>query len=126
MTIDDEDLERAGTRSRRQLTNPKPYSMYPPIENTFNHSMNRQSIKQLFNNNAKIIVIACLCLLLLFNTFCKSFIAGNSATITTRVNPLAFEESTEFQDSTQLTDYALLSRLLTEKKGKTKTKKKRK
>jgi hypothetical protein len=114
MIVVDEDLERAGTRSRRQLTNPKPYSMYPPVETTFHSSMTKYSITQLFKNKTKVIVIACICLMFLFNLFYKPLVTPTAAPKT----PSAFEGSTQFQDSTQATDYALLHRLLAEKKGR--------
>jgi hypothetical protein len=118
MSIDDDDVERAGTRSRRQLSTSKPYSVYPPDHNSL-HLTKKQS--PVINRKSRPFIFTCIITVtvLLFILF-----LSNSKSPAIKINTkstLNFEESTDFKDSSQFTDYELLNRLLTEKKGKCRT-----
>lgn len=128
MGIDDEDLERAGTRSRRQLTNSKKYSVYPPpLEQDADqqdittidgqsHPLKRSKnyLSRLLNSKSRVFtLICCICLILFvgFNRYPSIHLPSRKDTSS------LFEEKTAFNDSSQYTDYALLDRLLIDKKG---------
>lgn len=120
MKIDEEDLERAGTRSRRQLSNSKQYSVYPPQNpslldakkpsHIFSHLLHRKS-RSFF----LICIVAIVFLVLGFSSSSYSKVKKGS-----KLQASTFEETADFKDSSQFTNYALLNRLLPEKKGKEK------
>lgn len=128
MGLDDEDLERAGTRSRRQLTNSKKYSVYPPpLEQDVdqqdittidgqNHPLRKPNtyLSNLVKSRSRAFTLICCILIILFVCFYRY----PSIHLPSRkdTNTL-FEEKVEFNDSSQYTDYALLDRLLIDKKG---------
>jgi hypothetical protein len=130
MGIDDEDLERAGTRSRRQLTNSKKYSVYPPplekeeeiIEKldeqgeNHHHPLEKTNnfLSKLVKSKPRTVAIFCFVFTLLFIGLYQSpsiYLPSRRDTST------LFEQTLEFNDSSQYTDYALLNKLLIEKKG---------
>ncbi|KAI9275269.1 hypothetical protein EDC94DRAFT_579707 [Helicostylum pulchrum] len=111
MSIDEDDLERAGTRSRRQLSNSRQYSVYPP-ENPLHDIKKSNSL----NKRPRSVILISITILILFILF----LANTSRTSTTELSnqkTSTFEETTEFKESKQLTDYALLHKLFNEKNG---------
>ncbi|KAI8637939.1 hypothetical protein BD408DRAFT_423691 [Parasitella parasitica] len=116
MSIDDEDLERAGTRSRRQLTNSKKYPVYPPEEEEQGENQIRQSslhLSRLVKSKPRtFFIILILCTLLLTTLYRSPSIRLPPRKAATTF----FQEATEFNDSSQYTDYALLDRLLVDQK----------
>lgn len=131
MGVDDEDLERAGTRSRRQLTNSKKYSVYPPpLEEeeeiidklddqqgeNHHHPLAKPNnyLSKLVKSKPRAVAIFCFVFALLFIGLYQS----PSIHLPSKRNTASlFEQTLEFNDSSQYTDYALLDRLLIDKKG---------
>ncbi|KAG2206933.1 hypothetical protein INT46_005453 [Mucor plumbeus] len=129
MGIDDEDLERAGTRSRRQLTNSKKYSVYPPplekeeeiIEKldeqgeNHHHPLGKTNnfLSKLVKSKPRTVAIFCFVFTLLFIGLYQS---PSIHLLSRRDTSTLFEQTLEFNDSSQYTDYALLNKLLIEKK----------
>lgn len=129
MGLDDEDLERAGTRSRRQLTNSKKYSVYPPppehdaadqqeitIIDGQNHPLRKSNsyLSHLAKSKSRTLtLVCCICVLLFISFYRYPSIHLPSRSDTGSL----FEDKTLFNDSSQYTDYALLDRLLIDKKG---------
>ncbi|EPB90643.1 hypothetical protein HMPREF1544_02553 [Mucor circinelloides 1006PhL] len=128
MSLDDEDLERAGTRSRRQLTNSKKYSVYPPpLEQDVdqqdittidgqNHPLRKPNtyLSNLVKSRSRAFTLICCILIILF----VGFYRYPSIHLPSRKDTKTlFEEKIEFNDSSQYTDYALLDRLLIDKKA---------
>ncbi|KAL0143808.1 hypothetical protein V8B55DRAFT_1480706 [Mucor lusitanicus] len=129
MGLDDEDLERAGTRSRRQLTNSKKYSVYPPppehdaadqqeitIIDGQNHPLRKSNsyLSHLAKSKSRTLTLVCCICVLLF----ISFYRYPSIHLLSRSDTGSlFEDKTLFNDSSQYTDYALLDRLLIDKKA---------
>lgn len=101
MSIEDDDLEKAGTRSRRPLTNSKQYSVYPPKR----PSTPKYKQKSLFT----------FALILFFTLFV--FFYSNSKTTTKSSKTFQYKDTSQFNDSSQFTDYNHLSNLLNQNKG---------
>jgi hypothetical protein len=127
MTIDDEDLERAGTRSRRQLSNSKQYSVYPPPEeqDRYPHHVKKSfataatTTTNPFNNRkSRYFILISITAIVLFILYLSKTSLSRVKLTTTKASSFDLnQDSTNYKDSTQLTDYALLNRLLLEKKG---------
>ncbi len=117
MSIEGNDLERAGTRSRRRLSQSKQYSLFPPEDPSVHPFGKRASI--VFNRKSRSFLFICITVVILFvflllsRPSIPSWKSSQKKTQTT----LTFRESTHFKDATQFTDYALINRLLSEKKG---------
>ncbi|KAL9558190.1 hypothetical protein MBANPS3_001010 [Mucor bainieri] len=128
MGLDEEDLERAGTRSRRQLTNSKKYAVYPP---PLEHDADQQETSTIIDGQQQrkpkhylshlvkskprtFTFICCVCILLFVGLYGYPPMRLRSRKDMSSV----FEDSkTEFNDTSQYTDYALLDRLLIDKKA---------
>lgn len=106
MSIDDDDLEKAGTRSRRQLTNSKQYSVYPPEA-----EKKRPSSLKYYKQKS-----IALCLFVLSILLFVIFFYSNS-TKPKKSTPFIFKDSSHYNDSSQLTDYTHLTNLLSQNKG---------
>lgn len=117
MSIDGSDLERAGTRARRQFSNPKKYSTYPPEDDLSAFPYGRRS-SSLLNKRSRPLMFLCLAAIVLFILYLLKSSLSTIPTSPQKLKPkLAFEDSGDFADSTQFTDYALLNDLLSTKKG---------
>ncbi|KAI9474131.1 MAG: hypothetical protein EXX96DRAFT_580702 [Benjaminiella poitrasii] len=103
MAMDDEDLERAGTRSRKQLTSSKHFSIYLPSSDDYT------PVKSRHRPRYKSKSLALISSILIFT--CIIFLVSNNTQSTVKDE---LEQVTKFNDSTQLTDYTLLNRLLLE------------
>ncbi|KAI9357176.1 hypothetical protein BD770DRAFT_345109 [Pilaira anomala] len=114
MSIDDDDLERAGTRSRRQLSNSKQYSVYPPPSPPpSKHSLETKRLSLKKNHKAPPRSITLIIIFFILFIFYLIF----SFKTHTRKQTSVFEQSTEYNDSSQFTHYALLNKLFSEKNG---------
>jgi hypothetical protein len=86
MSIEDDDLEKAG---RRQLTNSKQYSVYPPTQK---------------HKQKSVIAVASCLLLLLFFYYSSSPPPPPPTSI--------FKDASQYNDSSQFTDYNHLRTLI--------------
>ncbi|CEP18964.1 hypothetical protein [Parasitella parasitica] len=125
MGLDDEDLERAGTRSRRQLTNSKKYSEYLPTEEEYEQDENlnirlptSRCVSRLVKSRPRTCyLILSILLLVLLTTFYQSPSIRGLPSRKAATSLFFQQDSLEFNDSSQYTDYALLETLLLDKKA---------
>lgn len=127
MTIDEDDLERAGTRSRRQLSTSKQYSIYPPPSGTekeesdhYHHATKKSLTSITIHKKSRSFMFVAVTAIVLFILYLsKTSLSRLNSTPTKKASTFnPDQDSSHFPDATQLTDYALLNRLLIEKKGK--------
>lgn len=117
MKIDEEDIERAGTRSRRQLSNSKQYSVYPLQDPSLQDAKKAsQRFKHFLQRKSRSLILICIVVIVFL---VLGFLSGSYSMVnkSTRTKASTFEETVHFKDSSQFADYAFLNRLLTEKKG---------
>ncbi|KAI7907906.1 uncharacterized protein BX663DRAFT_492366 [Cokeromyces recurvatus] len=105
--MNDEDLERAGTRLKRQLKKSKHYSFYPSTLMNYASIKNRQHSR--FKPRSLILIGIIFILIFLI------FTLPNKSTSKKQTRIEDFEQIIDFNDSTQYTDYTFLNRILLEK-----------
>ncbi|KAI8997279.1 hypothetical protein BDB01DRAFT_770539 [Pilobolus umbonatus] len=103
--MEDEDLERSGTLSRRQLTSNKPISIYPPVAPLPRRKMG----SAVRSRNHRLLFILCTVLLLILYYKTKPIQRKNIKTLNDPNDILQFNETLQW------TDYNLLTKLLVEK-----------
>ena len=115
MSIDGNDLERAGTRSRRTLSNAKPFYLHDAQDPSV-HPYGKRSAN-VFSRRPRPVILLLVTILL----FIIVYLSKSHLHTTPLSKPeFTFEDSLIYPDATQWTDYTHIYNLLSEKKGKTK------